>query len=324
MSRVRGQRRGQGHVEGESRSRAAERATPSQDNASQLSLYPVTNTPNAKAPRRYGDIMTADINGKGVLDVDTVKGCTAGMNARPEAGCYDACYAAKIAKYRGLDFSVAVARKPQTSAQCRAIERAVANAPQGFFRIGTMGDPCHAWDLTVQTVEWLSEWARPVVITKHWVRATDEQLRRLIACRTVLNTSVSALDTPAELAHRKREFFRFKMLGGASVARVISCAFNRAHPEGAAMGAVQDELFRLTPTLDNPLRVTSTHHLVTRGVIRMSAVKDLAAMRLISLENPATYLGHCGECPDVCGLSLVSDQHEQGHALRQPPLWGAQ
>ncbi len=32
-----------------------------------------------KPLRRYRSLMTADVNDKGVLDIDTVKGCTAGM-----------------------------------------------------------------------------------------------------------------------------------------------------------------------------------------------------------------------------------------------------
>jgi hypothetical protein len=282
-------------------------------------LFPDLVWPD-KPLRRYGDLLTADVNNKGVLDVDTVKGCTAGMNARPGTGCYYACYAASIAKFRGIDFSVAVTRTVQSGAQRQAIEQAVASAPHGFFRIGTMGDPCHAWEETVRTVEWLSEFARPVIITKHWMRASDEQFQRLIACRTVLNTSVSALDTPAELAHRTREFYRFKVLGGDSVARVISCAFNRAHPEGARMGAIQDELFRLKPTLDNPLRVPRTYPLAVQGIISLTVTKDLEAERTISLENPATYLGHCRGCPDVCGIALVESRNVMPQA-RQMALW---
>lgn len=285
--------------------------------STQLRLFPEPTQPS-KRLRRYGDALTADINRKGVLDIDVVKGCTAGMNARPEAGCYDACYAAKIAKFRGIDFAVAVTRTVQSEAQAYAIERAVAAAPQGFFRIGTMGDPCHAWEETTRTVEWLSAFARPVIITKHWQRASDHQLARLIACGTVLNTSVSALDTSAELTHRKREFYRFKLLGGDSVARVISCAFERSHPEGARMGAVQDELFRLQPTLDNPLRVPRNHPLVAQGIIRLVRVRDLAAERSISVANESTYLGHCDGCPDLCGVSLVgADARLGSHESRQ-------
>jgi hypothetical protein len=88
--------------------------------------------------RRYNNLLTADVNEKGVLDVDTVKGCTAGMNARPGTGCYGGCYAANIARFRGIDFSRSVVREIGGSANARAIERAVANAPEGFFRVGTI------------------------------------------------------------------------------------------------------------------------------------------------------------------------------------------
>jgi len=267
--------------------------------------------------REYRNILTVDINEKGVVDVDTVKGCTAGMGARPKTGCYGGCYAAKIAKFRGIDFSKAVTRKVYSRAQARAIERAVAAAPQGFFRIGVMGDPCHDWEETVSTVEWLSDFARPVIITKHWRTATDGQLKRLATCGTALNTSMSALDTPAELKHRRGQFFRFKLLGGNSVARIVSCDFNPECPLGTAMKAVQDELFALRPTLDNPLRAPSTHPLVASGTIRLTKVRDLASERTISLSNPETYVGHCAGCPDVCGIAPALTPSPK----RQLTLW---
>lgn len=253
--------------------------------------------------RTYRNILAVDINEKGVLDVDTVKGCTAGMSARPGTGCYGACYAAKIAKFRGLDFSQAVTRTIHSRAQARAIERAVAAAPEGFFRIGVMGDPCHAWEETVSVVEWLSEFARPVIITKHWRTATDDQLKRLATCGTALNTSISALDTPAELKHRRGQFFRFKLIGGNSVARIVSCDFADETPEGARMKALQADLFTLRPTLDNPLRAPKTHPLVMAGIIRLTTMKDLDSQRTISLVNSQTYVGHCAGCPDVCGIT---------------------
>lgn len=164
---------------------------------------PEATTGTDTAPRDYSDVLTADVNAKGVLDIDTVKGCTAGMNARPGTGCYGGCYANNIARFRGLNFSKSITRKVQTSAHARQIEQAVKGAPEGFFRIGTMGDPCHAWEHTVNIIEWLAPFAVPVIVTKHWHVATDAQLKRLVACGTVLNTSVSALDTPAELRHRR-------------------------------------------------------------------------------------------------------------------------
>lgn len=266
--------------------------------------------------RQYRNVLTVDINEKGVVDVDTVKGCTAGMSARPGTGCYGGCYAAKIAKFRGIDFAQAVTRKVHSKAQAREIERAVCDAPQGFFRIGVMGDPCHDWEETVSTVEWLADFARPVIITKHWRVATDDQLRRLAACSTVLNTSISALDTPAELKHRKGQFYRFKLAGGESVARIVSCDFNPENAEGARMAAIQSDLFTLRPTLDNPLRAPLNHPLATAGVIRLTKMKDLGSERTISLTNPSTYVGHCASCPDVCGITKPAH-----HQKRQLTLW---
>ena len=276
-----------------------------------------------KSGRVYKDLLSADVNSKGVLDVDVVKGCASGMAANPGVGCYAACYAARIAKARGFDFSVAVTRTVQYDEQRKEIEAAVRAAPYGFFRIGTMGDPSHAWEDTVRTAEWLSAFARAVVITKHWAVASDEQLRRLIACHAVLNTSVSALDTAAELAHRVGQFNRFKSLGGDSVARIVSCHFNRNCAEGAARAAIQDALFLLRPVLDNPLRLTDAHRLVRDGIVNVVRIRDLTAVRTISLANPNTHIGHCSACPDLCGLSLdgVSKASPRPRDEAQLGLW---
>jgi hypothetical protein len=265
------------------------------------------------ATKKYRDILTADVNQKGVLDVDTVKGCTRGMNARPDGGCYNACYAERIARFRGLDFSHAVVRKVYGSAHADRIVRAVKAAPQGFFRIGTMGDPCHAWQHTVEVVEWLSPYAVPVIVTKHWYRATDEHFRRLVACGAVLNTSVSALDTPAELSHREKQITRYEDLGGVSVARIVSCDFDRATREGSRMALIQDRLFAFPHVIDNPLRVARTHALVQSGAIRVQVVQDLASKRTVSIARPDAYVGHCGSCADQCGLSSCGSEHPRPH-----------
>jgi len=266
--------------------------------------------------RTYSNTLTADVNQKGVLDVDTVKGCTAGMTARPDRGCYNACYAENIARFRGMDFSRAVVRKVFGPAHAERIVRAVKAAPQGFFRIGTMGDPCHAWEHTVGVVEWLAPYAVPVIVTKHWYKASNDHFRRLVACGTVLNTSVSGLDTQAELAHREKQIARYADLGGLSVARVVSCDFDDATPEGARMAAIQTRLFALRPIIDNPLRVPRTHPLVQSGVIRVQVVQDLASMRTVSIARADAYVGHCGTCPDQCGLSSIRDTD---HPKPQPP-----
>jgi len=256
--------------------------------------------------RPYGNMLTVDTNQKGVLDVDVVKGCTAGVVAHGPKGCYQACYAATLAKSMGINFSRAVVRTVHSIAQARQIERAVSAAPLGFFRIGTMGDPCHAWETAVKTVEWLAPFATPVVITKHWTVAADAQLQRLVRCGAVLNTSVSGLDSEEHLLHRRVQIARYSALGGTSVARVVSCDFNLEHPEGARMGAIQDRLFAMRPVIDNPLRCFLTHPLVVAGIIRVHKRKDLASERTISMApDSKTYVGHCSGCADLCGAGLL-------------------
>ena len=81
-------------------------------NVAQLSLLEGERIENVDGGRRYRPILTAVENEKGVLDVDTVKGCTLGMSARPNGGCYNECYAFKIASRYNIDFTVAVSRRP--------------------------------------------------------------------------------------------------------------------------------------------------------------------------------------------------------------------
>lgn len=59
----------------------------------------------------YDDKLTATINRKGVLDIDTVKGCRSGVKIYPNGGCYGLCYAFKMAAVYGFDFSKSVSRK---------------------------------------------------------------------------------------------------------------------------------------------------------------------------------------------------------------------
>ena len=267
-------------------------------------LFDIDSQKNIKA---YKNELTADVNDKGVLDIDTVKGCTAGMGAYKNTGCYGTCYANKIAKFRGIDFTKSVSRKVYSFAHARKIENAVKNAPEGFFRVGTMGDPCHDWEHTVNIIEWLSQYAVPILVTKHWYKASENQMNRLIKCGTILNTSLSALDTNAQLKHRKNEHEKYKKLGGHAVARIVSCDFNENNEIGKKMLEIQNSLFKLTPIIDNPLRVSFSHELVKSGAILLTMAFDINSKRTISIKNKDVYLGKCADCQDKCGLSSVND-----------------
>jgi hypothetical protein len=203
-----------------------------------------------------------------------------------------------------LNFAEPVTRKVATMAQAKQIEDAVKAAPQHFFRIGTMGDPSHDWAETTETVEWLCAWATPVIVTKHWQRASDEQLRRLANAGAVLNTSVSALDTSAQLAHRERQIERYTQAGGHSVARVVSCEFTDAS-DGQSMSAVQHRLLATKGAIDNPLRISEAHPLARDGVVKLTKTTDIKTRRTISIASETAYVGHCATCPDQCGMSSM-------------------
>lgn len=267
--------------------------------------------------RSYRPVLTAEVNRKGVLDIDVVKGCSLGLGAHGPRGCYDACYAALIARFRGIDFARAVTRKVVSCAHAKAIEKTVRAAPLGFFRVGTMGDPCHDWSATVETVEWLAPLATPVIVTKHWRRATDDQFLRLIACGAVLNTSISALDTAKELRRREREIARYAGMGGKSVARIVSCDFDARTERGQAMSVEQARLFTSYKSIDNPLRVPRTHPLVADGVIRVRRMMDIASMRSISVsESSNSYTGHCDGCSDKCGMAFSGGRSERPKSVQ--------
>ncbi len=259
--------------------------------------------------RAYSDRLTAEVNRKGVLDVDTVKGCPAVTTAHPH-GCYDACYAVRTAQFRGLDFSP-VSRRVFSAAHARAIEKTVKQAPHGFFRVGVMGDPSCDWPHTVRIVKWLTVFAVPVIVTKHWRPLPDGELVQLVESGAILNTSISALDSPAQLAHRRKEIRRYAALGGVSVARIVSCDFNLESHDGARLARIQTELFSdFTEVIDNPLRLRKSHPLVENGTVRVVSMPDLSSKPIsISLHRKDTYIGHCAGCVDVCGLRFVRDDH---------------
>jgi hypothetical protein len=129
--------------------------------------------------RTFNGLLTASINKKGVLDVDTVKGCKCGMNRYPCGGCYGLCYANRIASARGFDFSISVSRQPSDNAE-RHIEKMVASHSLSWFRIGTMGDPSHDWPLTYYVCNRLSSLRAPVVVTKHWNEIPTRMLSSMI------------------------------------------------------------------------------------------------------------------------------------------------
>ena len=195
---------------------------------------------------KYKTRITVSVNRKGVLDVDTVKGCTLGMAAYPHGGCYGLCYANSASELYGWDFPISVSRRP-TDSERRTIEKSVRRHKATWFRIGNMGDPCHDWDVTVEVCEWLHEIKIPVVVSKHWIVMSDDQLSRLAECGVVFNTSISAMDTRDEIQHRLGQWDRIRRAGAVSRLRIVSAKFGDTQ-QGRAWEETQDSPARLPAT----------------------------------------------------------------------------
>jgi hypothetical protein len=268
--------------------------------------------------RQYQPVLTVSENQKGVLDVDTVKGCTLGMRAQ-EGGCYGECYANKIAERYGIDFTVSVSRK-LTPANKWGVYRAVKEWPAHWYRIGTAGEPCHDWDNTLEVIEFLHDARKvAVIITKHWIPLSDDHIARLAAVSAVVNTSVSGFDTDAQLKHRVAQMDRLKAGGVRSVARVVSCEFGNTEWAKAAKRK-QDYLMTLNPVIDNPLRAEKSNIHVINGDIILTRMDDaVGGGKLISLNDDGAYLGTCQACPDQCGAPEALQTDEKQLPLLAPP-----
>lgn len=249
----------------------------------------------------YKSVLTACENGKGVLDVDTVKGCSLGMLAHPDGGCYGECYAYKTAHRYGIDFSRSITRRLYRSNRFHVFS-AVKNYYASWYRVGTAGDPSHDWDNTIDVLKFLS-WTKktPVIITKHWIPLTTGQLKELSNLGAVINTSVSGLDSDDELHHRINQMNRIKAADIKSVCRVVTCLFSQSR-WGKERKEKQDWLLSLNDVIDTPLRASNRNKYVERGDILLTKKQEsVGGGKFVSLHHNDVYLGTCGGCPDQCG-----------------------
>jgi hypothetical protein len=258
--------------------------------------------------RRYKSILTASENRKGVLDVDTVKGCSSGLCAYPDGGCYGECYAAKTAKLYGIDFTKSISRKPSRRHFVDTFYT-VKNHSASWYRIGTAGDPCHDWGNTLTVCEMLKDTGKtPVIITKHWTTISDSQLERFLSINAVFNTSVSGMDTEDELKHRISQIKRIKQAGGKSICRIVSCQYGESH-WARECKQKQDYLFNLHPVIDNPLRCGKNNvHVLDGDIIITKKRQSIGGGKWVSVNSEDVYLGVCANCPDQCGVTAKQNR----------------
>ena len=273
-------------------------------------------------PRRYQPWLTVSENRKGVLDVDTVKGCTHGMRAYPKGGCYGECYAARTAALYGIDFSTAVSRQFCGREHRDTLVKRMIPFRANWYRVGTAGDPCHDWTHTIAVLRVL-RWTRktPVVITKHWVALSDKQIDDLRWLKAVVNTSTSGLDTDQEISHRVRQLERLKEGGVRSVCRVVTCDYGTSEWARTRRDR-QDYLLSLDPVIDNPLRPRNSNPRVVSGdIITTRRSESVGGGKIVSLHSPSVYLGTCERCPDQCGVDSMVAPDSPGEEMTQAKLF---
>lgn len=252
----------------------------------------------------YKDVITLNRNSRGCYILDTVKGCS--CMANKPGGCYGDCYASHIAARYGFDFSKPVKRGflcsdsqlyfsgfSDTTHEAQIVKQIKA-AEMPFVRIGEMGDPSENWEHTLSVCQAIAIANKPIVIiTKHWKRLTDDQISAFSELPVVFNTSVSALDSTAELEYRLQQHER---LPRSSVLRVVSCAFNDKEHE-----KTQQELLSRDKVIDTVFRPNANNPFLLSGTISAKKVKFLGSSMLASMHKDDVFFGYCRDCPDQCG-----------------------
>ena len=272
-------------------------------NFRQSNLFNSDDVKNAHK-HTYKPCLTASENLKGVLDVDTVKGCYHGMAKYPKGGCYGECYANKMATAYGRDFSKSVSRQISHDT-FHHIFKTIKKHPLSWYRVGVNGDPCHDWENTVHICEALRATGKvPVIITKHWVEMQDTHLSKLKKIGAVINTSVSGMDTDNEINHRVKQISRLKNAGIKSICRVVTCDFLDTR-WASDCNNKQAFLLSFPSVIDNPLRTSNTGLLVKNGHIKTTKpCGNTVGKSVVSLHDEGVYLGECKYCPDQCGVNV--------------------
>jgi hypothetical protein len=252
-------------------------------------------------------------NSRGCYILDTVKGCS-GCNKERPRGCYGDCYAWNIASRYGRDFSRIVKRDfAQDYEQARLFEfddsrhtsdilRAISEADMPFIRIGELGDPSEDWEHTLNVCKIITNAGKKIVIiTKHWKSIPESLLFETKGL--YINTSISALDTDAEIKHRLTQYERLGKYCN-SILRVVSCDFNTGNEEGTRRAKIQEYLLSIKPHIDTVFRPNKSNSLISSGIINVKKIKFLRNTMLASMHDENIYMGVCDNCPDMCGLTL--------------------
>src|SRR4030067_2401025 len=129
------------------------------------------------------------------------------------------------------------------------------------------------------------------------------------------------MDSGREMVHRVSQIKRLKESGIVSVCRIVSCNFGNSD-WAKSCKEKQEYLLSLKPIIDNPLRARKCNpHVLNRDIILSRRDESIGGGKLVSLYNPSTHLGKCGDCPDQCGVDpaaiTISDNGGESNMAQQ-------
>lgn len=263
--------------------------------------------------RTYKTTISLSKNGRGIWDLDTIKGCASGV-LENDKGCYGDCYAMKTAKRYGIDFSKSTERHFESEQHRLQIIRQIEKINMPFIRIGCAGDPSENWGHTINIIKKLKESnqlslfdisskKQIVIITRHWNILTDLQLNELSKYNVCINTSVSALDNENLINIALIQYERLKPFC-KSILRIVSCDFNEQNEIGKQMAETQRKLFKNDNVIDTVFRPSKNNPLVKDEIINVKKMGFMKSKTLVSKFNKKAFLGKCSSCLEMCGLNL--------------------
>lgn len=263
--------------------------------------------------KTYKKIISLSKNGRGIWDLDTIKGCESGLLENPK-GCYNDCYSLKTAKRYGIDFSKSIERYFLNEAHRLQIVRQIEKIDMDFIRIGCSGDPSENWEHTLNIIKQIRESSQLslfdisskkqiVIITRHWKTLTDLQLKEISKYNICINTSVSALDNQKLIDNSLNEYKRLKPYC-KSVLRVVTADFNKSNEIGLKMSLIQNELLKNENIIDTVFRPSSKNEFVLTEIIKVKKMAFMKTKALVSKFNKKAFLGKCENCLEMCGLNI--------------------